>query len=166
MLTLSNILNHPIKIKHLASWRPFIIRGWVILFRGRGTHCGPRGRGVPVCNMHQGEGELRGGGIVMSHPFQEGVGGPWWVTQKRVGPCWVIQKGRVPREAPPILIEGRGGGQIMLMWPFKTQYLLRRFWYQKDVCEVPAILLKALCRLTSVLRTLAADRGSGHNAVK
>ena len=27
---LINILNHPIKIKHLASWRPFIIQGSVI----------------------------------------------------------------------------------------------------------------------------------------
>ena len=71
-----NILNHPIKIKHLASWCSFIIRGCVILFRGRGTPCGPKGRGcVPVCNMHQGKGEPRGGGTVMSHPFQEGVGG-------------------------------------------------------------------------------------------
>ena len=34
-----------------------------------------RGGGVPVCNKHQREGEPRGGGTVMSHPFQEGVGG-------------------------------------------------------------------------------------------
>ena len=41
---LINILNHPIKIKHLSSWHPFIIRGWVILFRRRRTPCGPKGR--------------------------------------------------------------------------------------------------------------------------
>ena len=47
-----------------------------IFFRRRGTPCGPKGGGVvPVCNMHQGEGEPRGGGTVMSHPFQEGMGG-------------------------------------------------------------------------------------------
>ena len=127
---LINILNHPIKIKHLASWRQFIIRGWVILFRGRGTPADPRG------------------------------GGPWWVTfsKKGWGPWWVTQRGwgdrdqsfkrgGGTREAPPIIIKGRGEGQIMLMWPFKTQYLLGRFWYRKDVCEVPAILLVIVHRM-------------------
>ena len=42
-------------------------------FRGGGTPCGPKGRGVPVCYKHQGEGEPRGGRTC--HPFQEGVAG-------------------------------------------------------------------------------------------
>ena len=33
------------------------------------------GSGLPDCNKHQGEGEPREGGTVMSHTFQEGVGG-------------------------------------------------------------------------------------------
>ena len=43
---------------------------------GGGPPADPRGGGVglPICNMHQGEGEPRGGGTMMSHPLQEGVG--------------------------------------------------------------------------------------------
>ena len=44
-------------------------------FQGGGPPADPRGGGLPVYDMHQGEGEPRGGGIVMSHPFQEEVGG-------------------------------------------------------------------------------------------
>ena len=37
----------------------------------------------------------------MSHPFQRGVGGPWWVIQKG---------GQGRRGAPPITTKGRGWG--------------------------------------------------------
>ena len=39
---------------------------------GGGPPADPREGGVPVCNMHQGEGEPRGGGTVMSHPKRGG----------------------------------------------------------------------------------------------
>ena len=77
--TFISILNHPIKIKHLASWRPYIIRWWVILFRGGGPPADPRRGGVPVCNMHQGEGDRD------ESPFPRTGGGPWWVTLSKKG---------------------------------------------------------------------------------
>ena len=110
---LNNILNHPIKIKHLASWRSLIIRGWVILFRGGGPPVDPRGGGVPVCNKHQGEGEPRRGGAWWVTLSKKG-GEPWWVTQRGLGgPWWVIQKGGQGRRgAPPITTKGRGWGAV------------------------------------------------------
>ena len=41
-------------------------------FLREGTPAEPRGGGVPVCNQDQEEGR----GAVISHPFQEGGGGP------------------------------------------------------------------------------------------
>ena len=84
-----------------------------------------------ISHLFQGEGD----------PLRtQGEGGPWWVTLSKKGwgdrdespkkgvgdrdespkegcggPWWIIQKGRVPRGAPPITIKGRGWGQIMLL---------------------------------------------------
>ena len=77
----------------------------------------------------------------MSHPFQEGVGGrdesPKEVWKDRDGSPFPKRgggtvmshpKGGTKEEgAPPITAKRRGWGHILLMWPFKTQYLLRRF---------------------------------------
>ena len=110
---LINILNHPSKIKHLVS-----SEDESSFSGGGGPPVDPRGGGVPVCNKHQGEGELRGGGpwwvtlskkgwgAVMSHPFQRGVGGPWWVIQKG---------GQGRRGAPPITTKGRGWGAVVAL---------------------------------------------------
>ena len=85
----NNILNHPIKIKHLASWRSFIIRGWVILFRGGGDPLRTQGEGVyqsVTCTKGRGS---------------QGEGGPWWVTLSKKG--WGAVMGH-PK---------RGGGTVM-----------------------------------------------------
>ena len=94
------------------------------LFQGEGTPCGPKGRR----DRDESPFPRRGRGTVLSHPKKgwgdrdespkEGWGGLWWV----------IQKGRVPRGAPPITIKGRGWGQIMLMWgqsPYPTTPVAR-----------------------------------------
>ena len=69
-------------------------------FLGEGDPLRTQGEGdVPVCNRHQGEEEPRGGGTVMSHPFQGGGGGPWWVIRRG------DKRGGV---APPTTTKGRG----------------------------------------------------------
>ena len=65
---------------------------------------------------------------------QRGVGGPWWVTLSMVGGPWcVIQKGRVSREAPPIIIKGRGWEADYVNVAPKSipyyYYYIAWFWY-------------------------------------
>ena len=65
------------------------------------------GEGYPL--RTQGEGARRGGGTVMSHSFQVGGGGPWWVTLSKEG--WGTEMshpkgGQGRRGAPPIKTRG------------------------------------------------------------
>ena len=55
----------------------------------------------------------------MNQLFQEGVG------NRHESSKGDVSQGR--RGAPPITAKERGGGQIMLMCPFKTQYLFGWF---------------------------------------
>ena len=111
---------------NIKTWHPLITRGVPVCnrhqeegkrgsgessFSGRGGAKGWRHTSMsqaPMGGGSQGVGDRdespfprRGRETVMSHPFQGGMGGPWWVILSKQGvegPWWVIQRGRVPRE--------------------------------------------------------------------
>ena len=94
-------------------------------FQRGGPPVDPRGGGVPVCNKHQGEGEPRRGGRDES-PFPRRVGSRDESPREGWGDRNESSKrgdkgGEGLHQSQP---RGGGGGQL---WPFKTQYLLRRF---------------------------------------
>ena len=105
---LINILNHPIKNKALGVMTLIYHPRMSHPFQGEGDPPRTLGGGdVTVCNMQQGEGEPRGGGAVMSHPYQEGVGAEMSHPKRGGG------QGRMGlHQSQP---RGGGGGQIMLM---------------------------------------------------
>ena len=78
--------------------------------------------------MHQGEGEPRGGGTVMSHPFQEGAGGGGTVMshpKKGWGTVMSHPKGACPKGGSTNHNQGEGvGGRLCYCGPTVPTILL------------------------------------------